>query len=39
MNNNLNIEKAVLSSIFFDGDNLYTAKEPLAPKDIYFPAH
>ncbi|QNK85938.1 replicative DNA helicase [Aliarcobacter cryaerophilus] len=39
MNNNLNIEKAVLSSIFFDGDNLYTAKELLAPKDFYFPAH
>lgn len=39
MNNNLNIEKAVLSSIFFDGENLYTAKELLAPKDFYFPAH
>ncbi|OCL85303.1 Replicative DNA helicase [Aliarcobacter thereius] len=39
MNNNLNIEKAVLSSIFFDYENIYTAKEQLLPKDFYFPVH
>ena len=39
MNNNLNIEKAVLSSIFFDYENIYIAKESLTPKDFYFPAY
>ena len=39
MNNNLNIEKAVLSSILFDYENIYIAKEILAPKDFYFPAY
>ncbi|QKF72766.1 replicative DNA helicase [Aliarcobacter faecis] len=37
--NNINIEKAVLSSIFFDYENIYIAKEYLVPKDFYFPAH
>lgn len=41
MNNNylINIEKAVLSSIIFNYDELHTVKELLSPKDFYLPAH
>lgn len=39
MNNNLNIEKAVLSSILFDYENIFIAKELLLPKDFYYPAY
>ena len=35
----INIERAVLSAIFFNGDEIYTAKEILRPKDFYLPAH
>ncbi len=35
----INIERAVLSAIFFNGDEIYTAKDILNSKDFYLPAH
>ncbi len=35
----INIERAVLSAIFFNGDEIYTAKDTLKAKDFYLPAH
>lgn len=35
----INIERAVLSAIFFNGDEIYTAKDILKAKDFYLPAH
>lgn len=36
---NINIERAVLSAILFNHDDIYTVKEVLRPKDFYLPAH
>lgn len=36
---NLTIETAVLGSILFNQDEIYTAKGILKPKDFYLPAH
>lgn len=36
---NINIERAILSSILFNHDEIYVVKEILRPKDFYLPAH